>query len=240
MLHHVDHDVVTQASVLPVDLDAPHKDPEQERLELIRKANAEAQQQQQKQQQQQQGSDGILQVPAVSTGHDGHKHKHPHPLQQHHDGMGYVRTFTPDVEETKAMEEWLSPNPDDAQGDAKKATAKDPEAANQIVMDPLHDSFYKGWWRPVAKTNTEIFREVFRCVPDDSVQTWDEYRAFVPNPKKILQGHVAMEGATVEQVTERLQRVTGHLVEFPTRFLSKENLMGGAVEGAVVPMEIFT
>lgn len=235
MLHHVDHDVVTQASVLPVDLDAPNKDPEQERLELIRKANAEAQQQLQLQQQ---GSDGILQVPAVSTGQDGHKH--PHPLQQHHDGMGYVQTFIPNVDETKAMEEWLAPNPDDAQGDAKKATAKDPEAANQIVMDPLHDSFYEGWWKPVAKTNTEIFREVFRCVPDDTVETWDEYRAFVPNPKKVLQGHVAIEGATVEQVTERLQRVTGHLVEFPTRFLNKENLIGGAVEGAVVPMEIFT
>lgn len=234
MLHHVDHDVVTKASVLPVDLDAPHKDPEQECLELIRKANEQAQQQQQ----QQQGSNGVLQVPAVSSGQD--PNKHPHPLQQHHEGLGYVQTYTPNVDETKAMEEWLSPNPDDAQGDAKKATAKDPEAASQIVMDPLHDSFYEGWWRPVAKTNTEIFREVFRCVPDDSVETWDEYRAFVPNPKKVLQGHVAMEGATVEQVTERLQRVTGHLVEFPTRFLSKENLMGGAVEGAVVPMEIFT
>ncbi|KAF9128068.1 hypothetical protein BGX30_014484 [Mortierella sp. GBA39] len=232
LLHHVDHDVVTKASVLPVDLDAPHKDPEQERLELIRKANEQAQHQQQ------QGSDGILQVPAVSSGQD--PNKNPHPLQQHHDGTGYVQTYTPNVEETKAMEEWLAPNPDDAQGDAKKATAKDPEAANQIVMDPLHDSFYEGWWRPVAKTNTEIFREVFRCVPDDSIETWDDYRAFVPNPKKVLQGHVAMEGATVELVTERLQRVTGHLVEFPTRFLSKENLMGGAVEGAVVPMEIFT
>ncbi len=92
----------------------------------------------------------------------------------------------------------------------------------------------------MARTNTEIFREVFRCVPDDSVETWDEYRAFVPNPKKILTGHVAMEGATVEGVRDRLQKVTGHLVEFPTRFLMNENLLGGGVEGAVVPMEIFT
>ncbi|KAG0272369.1 hypothetical protein BGZ95_011895 [Linnemannia exigua] len=239
LLHHVDHDVVTKASVLPVDLDAPHKDPEQERLELIRKANAQAQEQQQQAGSSSSGVGGILQVPAGEDQQNSHIH-HPHPLQQHHDGMGYVQTYTPNVDETKAMEEWLSPNPDDAQGDAKKATAKDPEAANQIVMDPLHDSFYEGWWKPVAKTNTEIFREVFRCVPDDSVETWDEYRAFVPNPKKVLQGHVAMEGATADQVTDRLQRVTGHLVEFPTKFLSKENLMGGAVEGAVVPMEIFT
>ena len=239
LLHHVEHDVVTKASVLPVDLDAPHKDPEQERLELIRKANAQQkQQQQQPQMLQPGGSDQIMQVPAEGT--DQHAQKHYHPLQQHHDGMGYVQTYTPNQDEVKAMEEWLAPNPDDAQGDAKKATAKDPEATDKIVMDPLHDSFYEGWWRPVAKKNTEIFREVFRCVPDDTVETWDDYRAFVPNPKKVLQGHVAMEGATLEQVTERLQRVTGHLVEFPTRFLSKENLMGGAAVEAVVPMEIFT
>ncbi|KAI8604037.1 hypothetical protein EDD21DRAFT_333733 [Dissophora ornata] len=121
-----------------------------------------------------------------------------------------------------------------------RAAADDPRAADEIVADPLHDDFYENWWRRVAATNTEIFREVFRCVPDDTVETWDDYRNFVPNPKKVLTGHVAMEGATVDNVTERLKKVSGHLVEFPMNFLNKENLLGGAVEGAVVPMEIFT
>ncbi|KAF9931197.1 hypothetical protein FBU30_010640 [Linnemannia zychae] len=235
LLNHVDHDVVTKASVLPVDLEAPHKDPEQERLELIRKANAEQQRQQQAQQSE---SGEILQVPAVDT--NEHIRKNPHPLQLSHDRTGCVQTYIPDQDEAKAMEEWLSPKPDDAHNDIKKLCAKDPEAGNKLVMDPLHDDFYLRLWKPVARTNTEIFREVFRCVPDDGVETWDQYRAFVPNPKKVLQGHVAMEGATTEIVTERLQKVTGHLVEFPTRFLSKENLLGGAVGGAVVPAEIFT
>ncbi|KAF9956906.1 Phospholipase D1, partial [Modicella reniformis] len=43
LLPHVEHDVVTRASLLPVDLDAPSKDPDQARKELIAKANAENQ-----------------------------------------------------------------------------------------------------------------------------------------------------------------------------------------------------
>ncbi|KAH7052850.1 hypothetical protein BKA57DRAFT_390961, partial [Linnemannia elongata] len=123
----------------------------------------------------------------------------------------------------------------------EQAKAKEvPLTADQVVMDPLTDDFYEGWWNRVAKTNTQIFREVFHCVPDNTVETWDQYKAFVPNSKKVMTGHVAMEGATVENVTSKLQKVTGHLVEFPTKFLCQENLLGGAVESTVTPMEIFT
>ncbi|KAF9576193.1 hypothetical protein EC968_010316 [Mortierella alpina] len=211
LLPHVEHDVVTKASVLPVDLDAPHKDPEQARLELIQKA--------------------------LNQSESQDSQERPHQGHRYNEGTGRLEVFIPNEEETKATDAWQSSH---EQRDAKKAVADDPEAANAIVMDPLHDDFYESWWKRVARTNTGIFREVFRCVPDDTVETWDEYRSFVPNPKKILTGHVAMEGATVEGVRERLQKVTGHLVEFPTRFLMHENLLGGAVEGAVVPMEIFT
>ncbi|KAF9968644.1 hypothetical protein BGZ70_000961 [Mortierella alpina] len=195
LLPHVEHDVVTKASVLPVDLDAPHKDPEQARMELIQKAMNQS---------------------ATADSEERPRHGH-----RYNEGTGRLEVFIPSEEEAKATDAWQSSH---EQHDAKKAVADDPEAANEIVMDPLHEPFYEGWWKRVARTNTEIFREVFRCVPDDGVETWDQYRNFVPNPKKILTGH----------------KVTGHLVEFPTRFLMDENLLGGAVEGAVVPMEIFT
>lgn len=278
LLPHVEHDVVTKASVLPVDLDAPHKDPEQARLELIRKAHEPEEIERQKRQlefQQQlfdaqaqgsgSGSAPILQVPAgqphVSLGSSSqgapespgllnpsqlsrHRESYCSSISSHggsrrpfHEGTGHVHEYVPDAEEVKAFDQWHSPH---VHRDAKKAASNDPEAANAIVMDPLHDDFYEGWWKRVALTNTGIFREVFRCVPDNTVETWDDYKAFVPNPKKVMQGHVAMLGATTEVVTAKLQGVTGHLVEFPIRFLQKENLMGGVVEGTVVPMEIFT
>ncbi|KAF9924044.1 hypothetical protein BGZ65_008544, partial [Modicella reniformis] len=246
LLPHVDHDVVTKASVLPVDLDKPNKDPEEARLELIRKAQEEEEQDQQLllQQQKRPQLDQIQEQPdpegsetAALVGNRDHGHnKHGH-RRRFSEGVGHLEVFTPNAEETDEINQWHSPN---AKASSKKRAADDPAAADEIVMDPLHDDFYEGWWKRVAVTNTEIFREVFRCVPDDTVETWDEYRNFVPNPKKTLTGHVAMEDATVDQVKERLQKVTGHLVEFPTQFLRRENLLGGTVETTVVPMDIFT
>ncbi|KAG0259752.1 hypothetical protein BG011_002401 [Mortierella polycephala] len=207
LLPHVEHDVVTKGSVLPVDLDAPSQDPDQVRKELVRAAY---------EQQHQVGSNNH-----VLYGSQGH-------LQV---------TGAPGDEESEILKRWHATC---AQAQAKQDSALNPKASKEIVMDPLHDDFYESWWKRVAKTNTEIFREVFHCVPDDTVETWDDYKAFVPDPKKVLTGHVAMPGATVENVTEKLQQVTGHLVEFPTKFLCQENLIGSAVEGAVTPMEIFT
>lgn len=37
-----------------------------------------------------------------------------------------------------------------------------------IVMDPLHDEFYQDIWSKTAETNTLVYRDVFRCVPDDT------------------------------------------------------------------------
>lgn len=283
LLPHVEHDVVTKASVLPVDLDAPHLDPEVARQELIQKSllqQQQPQQQQCQQQQQQQRMQCISEEPE-RTNRAPCNHEEPKKQNTHCvDCRGHVEVYQPDEEETQAYQQWqqsaaLSSASSTTQvgldafsqshpqhqhhHEAKKATAEDPSRADEIVMDPLHDDFYDGWWKRVAATNTAIFREVFRCVPDNSVESWDDYRAFVPNSKKVLTGHVAMrtrmqtvgpdgevtgteedQPATVEMVTERLQKVTGHLVEFPTRFLMKENLMGSAVQDAVMPMEIFT
>ncbi|GAA5822012.1 hypothetical protein JCM11251_004824 [Rhodosporidiobolus azoricus] len=44
--------------------------------------------------------------------------------------------------------------------------------------DPLVDSFYKDVWLAAAVRNTQIYRKVFRCMPDDLVQTWKQYREF--------------------------------------------------------------
>ncbi|KAF9373787.1 hypothetical protein CPB97_000315 [Podila verticillata] len=238
LLPHVEHDVVTKASVLPVDLDAPHKDPEEARRALIQAAREQREKEQQEREQQAQQE----QDHASSCLQPGGGHSH-HTNQSFGRGWssGHLQVYMPDEEETKAFQQWHAPLCQEGNDfAAKRAAAEDPKAGDDIVMDPLHESFYEGWWKRVARTNTEIFREVFHCVPDDKIQTWDDYKAFVPDPKKVLTGHVCMPGATVENVTERLQRVTGHLVEFPTKFLQSENLLGGVVENKVTPLEIFT
>ncbi|SNX81686.1 probable SPO14 - phospholipase D [Melanopsichium pennsylvanicum] len=45
-------------------------------------------------------------------------------------------------------------------------------------QDPVDDSFYVDYWLTCAVHNTQIFRKVFKCVPDDTVTTWAEYKHF--------------------------------------------------------------
>lgn len=45
--------------------------------------------------------------------------------------------------------------------------------------DPLDETFYYDIWLSTARRNTSIFREVFRCQPDDEVTTWKEYKEYV-------------------------------------------------------------
>ncbi|CAI2162099.1 19719_t:CDS:10 [Funneliformis geosporum] len=116
---------------------------------------------------------------------------------------------------------------------------KHPTKDDLVVMDPLSDQFYK-YWQTTAKTNSETFRSVFRCVPDKNVTSWIEYNNFVPDPTKVRTGHVANSEISEEVTREKLNNVRGHLVEFPLEFLSKENLMGSVIQNAVTPVEIFT
>lgn len=37
-----------------------------------------------------------------------------------------------------------------------------------VVMDPLHNEFYYDIWNKTAEKNTLIYRDIFRCVPDDT------------------------------------------------------------------------
>jgi len=108
------------------------------------------------------------------------------------------------------------------------------------VIDPLSDTF-TNVWQQTATVNTEAFRKVFHCVPDDTVLNWDDYKSFVPDKSKILTGHVCeSESLTKEQVKSELKKVKGHLVHFPLNFMSKEKLSGSVVFDNVTPMELFT
>jgi len=44
------------------------------------------------------------------------------------------------------------------------------------LVDPLDERFYKDVWMRVAARNTEIFRKVFRCTPDDKCLTWTQFK----------------------------------------------------------------
>lgn len=51
-----------------------------------------------------------------------------------------------------------------------------PEVAADMFADPLNESFYHDIWTKTGINNTELYRQVFRCQPDNSVKSWASYK----------------------------------------------------------------
>ena len=62
-----------------------------------------------------------------------------------------------------------------------------PNVEPDIFIDPLNDTFYLDVWNACALNNTKIFRDVFRCMPDNEVKTWKEYKEYAAYQEKFSQ-----------------------------------------------------
>ena len=83
------------------------------------------------------------------------------------------------------------------------------------LIDPL-DEFFIQSWVETARKNTEAYREVFACYPDDEYATMEQIikkTAQRPPPEELLRNY-----------KEVFSNVHGLLVEFPLNFLVLEDL----------------
>ncbi|KAL9553707.1 hypothetical protein PS6_003791 [Mucor atramentarius] len=108
------------------------------------------------------------------------------------------------------------------------------------ALDPLAPHCHRDIWNATAENNTLIYRDLFRCVPDDTVHTFEQHRKFLPDPAKIPHGHVADPDLHGREIRQRLSKVRGHLVQFPSDYLKDENMLGSLIRETVTPMVIFT
>ncbi|KAG1225117.1 hypothetical protein G6F35_003596 [Rhizopus arrhizus] len=108
------------------------------------------------------------------------------------------------------------------------------------VLDPLAPHCFYNIWNRTARENTLIYRKLFRCVPDDTVHTFEQHRKFVPDPAKIPHGHIADPNLHGQDIMKELLTVRGHLVQFPYNYLKDENMLGSLIRETVTPMTIFT
>ncbi|KAI9267423.1 hypothetical protein BY458DRAFT_533912 [Sporodiniella umbellata] len=99
---------------------------------------------------------------------------------------------------------------------------------DKLVMDPLDENTLD-LFNSTAKKNTLAYRHVFRCVPDDTVTDWEEYKEFYPNPTEIDIGHIHDPEMSVDEIRDHLGKVKGHLVEFPYHFLENIDLHGESI-----------
>ena len=58
------------------------------------------------------------------------------------------------------------------------ADMKRPFVDKDCMRDPLNDSFFLDTWHAVAENNSKLFRQVFRCMPDNDVKSWKEYKEY--------------------------------------------------------------
>ncbi|KAK0393419.1 hypothetical protein QR680_000203 [Steinernema hermaphroditum] len=114
---------------------------------------------------------------------------------------------------------------------------KDPKAAAFQypidVTDPVADSFFNDVWCKIAANNTRIYEEVFRVSPTDLVESFAELKQW--------NSELPMAEYSAPKAEERLRELRGSLVEFPTKFLLKENLSPSiASKEGLVPTSVFT
>lgn len=62
-----------------------------------------------------------------------------------------------------------------------------PMVDEDCMRDPLVNTFYQGIWHQVAINNTKLYRQVFRCMPDNEVLSWTDYHKFENYNKKFMQ-----------------------------------------------------
>ncbi|KAK2748634.1 hypothetical protein FQN55_004187 [Onygenales sp. PD_40] len=87
----------------------------------------------------------------------------------------------------------------------------------EFVADPMSDKLWETWTGQ-ATTNTDIYRYLFRAVPDDNVRTFEEFGHFAPK-ENVKMGHINDPFLPIEEVKMKLDAVRGHLVWMPLDFL---------------------
>ncbi|CAG9331727.1 unnamed protein product [Blepharisma stoltei] len=80
----------------------------------------------------------------------------------------------------------------------------------EILKDPFTEEFEE-IWKNNAKKNTEWYRRVFRCYPDDNISKIKDVEEFAKE-------------SDFDSYPQLAEEVSGHLVEFPLNFLSEEYL----------------
>jgi phospholipase D1/2 len=126
--------------------------------------------------------------PDISNAHKSHQHQHQNRLRSRSTSTAASSSASTKVESTsKAHGNEQAVNRNEITGKLRRNLRERgaysiPLPAPKIdpygFTDPLVDSFYKDVWLAASVRNTQIYRKVFRCMPDDLVQTWKQYREF--------------------------------------------------------------
>jgi phospholipase D1/2 len=101
------------------------------------------------------------------------------------------------------------------------------------VTDPTIDAFWNGVWRRTSRRNSEIFSEVFHCIPSDMAKTFAAMKKYCEEP--------TISKQNPEQAEKELKRIQGFLVDLPLEFLCNEVLTPAiASKEGLMPQSLWT
>ncbi|KAF3922097.1 hypothetical protein ABW20_dc0109810 [Dactylellina cionopaga] len=109
---------------------------------------------------------------------------------------------------------------------------------SKIVDDPLSEELWDTWTRQ-AHDNTAIFSELFHCIPDNSIKTFEDYDKFLPR-EGIKAGHLFNPDMPLDEVKGKLDGVKGHIVKFPMEFLINEEMAERGLDLNEITESIYT
>ncbi|KAF2634373.1 phospholipase D1 [Massarina eburnea CBS 473.64] len=88
------------------------------------------------------------------------------------------------------------------------AEMRRPIVTEDCMRDPIVDAFYLDVWHAAAENNTKLFRQVFRCMPDNEVKTWKEYKEYAAFNERFNQSQGAGKSTNRKQ-QETPNKTTG-------------------------------
>jgi phospholipase D1/2 len=94
---------------------------------------------------------------------------------------------------------------------------KDDSYELKLLQDPLSDELFK-LFQERARTNTLLYREIFKCIPDDIFKTFEDFKNVYDENCIDCLVHIR------RTYSELKDRIIGHIVEYPLGFLKFENL----------------
>ncbi|KAA6413790.1 MAG: phospholipase D [Lasallia pustulata] len=113
------------------------------------------------------------------------------------------------------------------------ADMRRPYVDRDCMLDPLNDSFYLDIWQAVADNNTKLFRTVFRCMPDNEVKTWKEYKEYFAYADRFSQAQGG--GKSKERMGQEVHGSSGPPGQ--VALTEKLRLLGTIGEKAAEPSE---
>ncbi|KAL8970396.1 MAG: hypothetical protein Q9197_003829 [Variospora fuerteventurae] len=84
---------------------------------------------------------------------------------------------------------------------------KRPAVDKDCMRDPLNDAFFLDTWHTVAENNAKLYRNVFRCMPDNEVKTWKEYKEYAAYAERFAQAQGG--GKSKERVVQDVPTSSG-------------------------------